>query len=82
MRSVLLAGVDEEQLYNKLDDFRREISITPIDYGQEQISYSVSLGVTFNSTESFAQQMRDADTALFVAKENGRNQISIFGRDD
>ena len=33
----------------------------------------------YNSHETLAKQMSLADGALYYAKENGRNQISIVG---
>jgi len=80
--AVLLPGVDEDQLYNKLDDFRRDISVSQITHEEQHISFTVSIGVTLSSKEVLAKQIREADTALYSAKENGRNQISIAGSDE
>ncbi|GAA0812784.1 PleD family two-component system response regulator [Colwellia asteriadis] len=80
--SVLLHGVDTDQLYNKLDDFRREIAVASMPIGEEHISTSVSIGVVFDSSESLSQQINLADSALYVAKENGRNQITISGAEE
>lgn len=80
--AVLLSGIDSDQLYNKLEDFRRAISVLQITHEQHHLSFTVSLGVVFNSAESLDKQMIEADTALYEAKENGRNQICIAGSDD
>jgi len=80
--SVLLHGLDTDQLYNKFDDFRREIAVSSIPAGDEQISISISLGVIFNSEESLSKQVSEADNALYLAKENGRNQIVISGAEE
>ncbi|AZQ86040.1 response regulator [Colwellia sp. Arc7-635] len=77
--AIVIAGLDEDQLYNRLDDFRRSISVAQIAFEQQQINFSVSLGMIYNSHESLAKQMSLADGALYYAKENGRNQISIVG---
>ncbi len=77
--AVVISGIDEDQLYNRLDDFRRTISVAQISFEQQHISFSVSLGVVFNSEEQLAKQMSVADGALYYAKENGRNQVSIVG---
>jgi len=76
---VVMPGLDEDQLYNRLDDFRRSISVAQITFEQQHITFSVSLGMIFNSHESLVKQMSLADRALYFAKENGRNQISIVG---
>lgn len=80
--SVLMPGVDEDQLYGRLDDLRRELSISQIPYDGQHISISVSIGVVFNSQSSLTVQMNEADQALYHAKENGRNQISVSGQLD
>ena len=80
--AIVLSGVDEDELYNRLDDFRRAISVAQIAFEQAQISFSVSLGVIFNSDEGLAKQMSLADAALYYAKENGRNQVSVVGATD
>jgi diguanylate cyclase (GGDEF)-like protein len=79
---ILLHGLDSDQLYNKIDDFRREVAVSDIPAGDSQISISVSFGVVFDSQESFSKQMSDADNALYSAKDNGRNQIVISGSEE
>ncbi len=79
---VLMPGIDEDQLYNKLDDLRRDISVAQITYEDQHITFSVSIGVTFNSTELLPKQIGEADSALYSAKENGRNQIAISGAEE
>jgi diguanylate cyclase (GGDEF)-like protein len=80
--AILMKGLDEDQLYTRLDDFRRSISVAQIAFEEQQINFSVSLGMIYNSQESLAKQMSLADGALYYAKENGRNQISIAGADE
>ena len=80
--SILLHGLDSDQIYNKIDDFRREIAIASIPAGEHHISTSVSIGVVFESTEILADQINLADSALYFAKENGRNQIVVSGSED
>lgn len=76
--AILLPGLDQDQIYNKLDDFRREISVSQINFEEHHISFTISLGVIFNSTLGLEEQMNKADGALYNAKENGRNQIVIY----
>lgn len=80
--SMLIPGLDEDQLYNKLDDLRRDIAVSQISHEQQHIPFTVSIGVSFSSTEELAKQLNDADTALYNAKENGRNQVSVAGSED
>jgi len=80
--SVLLHGLDTDQLYNKLDDFRRDISVSTLPCGDSSISITVSIGVVFDSNEGLSKQMNEADNALYLAKENGRNQVIISGSEE
>ena len=77
--AVLLSGLDEDQLYNKLDDFRREISVSTIPVGDEHISISLSIGAVFDSHDDLSKQVSEADNALYHAKEAGRNQVMVAG---
>lgn len=80
--AVLLHGLDSDQLYNKLDDFRREISVSALPAGDTQISITISIGVVFDSKDGLSKQMNEADNALYLAKEHGRNQIIISGKEE
>lgn len=80
--SVLLHGLDSDQLYNKLDDFRRDIAVSALPAGDTQISITISIGVIFDSKEGLSKQMNEADNALYLAKDNGRNQIVISGSEE
>jgi diguanylate cyclase (GGDEF)-like protein len=80
--AVLMYGVDEDQLYTKLDDLRRDISVSQLTFEEHHIAFNISIGLVCNSTETFAKQLNQAESALYNAKENGRNQLSIFGVDD
>ena len=80
--AVLLHGLDTDQLYNKLDDFRREIAVSTIPAGDTQISITISIGVIFDSKDGISKQMSEADNALYLAKDHGRNQIVISGSEE
>lgn len=80
--SVLLHGLDTDQLYNKLEDFRRDISVSTLPCGDTQVSITISIGVVFDSREVLSKQMNEADNALYLAKDNGRNQVVISGSNE
>jgi diguanylate cyclase (GGDEF)-like protein len=80
--TVIMHGTDEDQLYTKLDDLRRDISVSQVTHEEHHIVFTISIGMVGSSHEALAKQMNQADAALYSAKENGRNQISIFGVED
>ena len=80
--AVVLHGTDEDQLYNKLDDLRRDIAVSQVSYEDHHIVFTVSIGMVCNSKETLAKQMNQADSALYYAKENGRNQVTLFGKEE
>ncbi|WP_274620263.1 GGDEF domain-containing protein [Colwellia maritima] len=75
-------GVDADQLYIKLDDFRRDISVSTLTAGDNKISITMSIGVVFSSSDGLSKQMNEADNALYLAKDHGRNQIVISGSEE
>ncbi len=79
--AILCPGIDEDQLYNKLDDLRRDLAVAQIVYNQQHIPFTISIGVNFNGEGSLAQQLNQADNALYSAKENGRNQVATENSD-
>ncbi|MGL1956679.1 MAG: diguanylate cyclase [Colwellia sp.] len=79
--SVLIHGLDDDQLYNKVDDFRRDISVSSLPAGDTQISITISIGIVLSSNEPLTKQMNEADNALYLAKEHGRNQVVVAGID-
>ena len=79
---ILLHGLDADQLYNKVDDFRRDVAVSDMPAGDTQISISTSIGIVFDSKDNFSKQMSDADNALYLAKDHGRNQIVVSGSEE
>lgn len=79
--AILCAGIDEDQLHHKLDDLRRDIAVAQIVYNQVHIPFTVSIGMNYCGEGSLAQQLNQADNALYSAKENGRNQVQLVGHE-
>jgi len=80
--AAVVLGIDEDQLYSKLDDLRLQIAVAQLQFEEHHITTSVSIGMVTNSDLPLAKQINEADSALYVAKENGRNQISIHGQQE
>lgn len=55
------------------------VAATPIDYQQQQLMTSVSVGVSQFSIPTTANELiQQADLALYQAKRNGRNQVVTY----
>ena len=62
------------------DRIRAELC-RPIDIDGLQHNISVSVGMTFAQPRSSAQDvLRDADSALYRAKERGKNRVEVFDK--
>ena len=75
--AVLLEAASIEDAQVWAERFRQDVAATALVCGEVSISYSASMGVApldvrLNSSE---QVMQQADSALYQAKRQGRNQV-------
>ncbi|HGH3617921.1 GGDEF domain-containing protein [Acinetobacter baumannii] len=75
--AVLLEAASIEDAQVWAERFRQDVATTAVVCGEVSISYSASMGVApldvcLNSSE---QVMQQADSALYQAKRQGRNQV-------
>ncbi len=67
---------DYLEFQERLDNMRQRIEKTPIQYGDQKIHLTVSIGVSFcNQRLSVEEVIRDADDLLYQAKAEGRNRL-------
>lgn len=77
---MLLPSTDVEGVMKVAENMRRSVQQTPIKFGDKRIAVTVSLGVhvavpPLDATPETLMQL--ADSALYLAKRNGRNRIEI-----
>jgi diguanylate cyclase (GGDEF)-like protein len=72
--AVLFYAVDEQQAYQKLEEFRYGIETTTIKSELKQCTLTVSIG--FSALRgSIDKTIYNADKALYLAKNNNKNKV-------
>lgn len=81
---VFLAGVNARKGKIVADRLRESISEVVVysDEGEE-VRFTVSIGVSsYEISDNIDTLIKTADEALYKAKENGRNRVEIFEKED
>lgn len=77
--ALILPNVEPEQAYFICDRLKACVNDTPIPCKTEQIDVSVSIGISQMSIDKSLEEMiGEADSALYLAKNNGRNRVEQF----
>ncbi len=73
---IVMPGVDLDQARDMAERIRRSIAETPFEAGTEQVSITASIGVASRRPdESIPHWTKRADSALYEAKQQGRNNV-------
>jgi diguanylate cyclase (GGDEF)-like protein/PAS domain S-box-containing protein len=77
--AILLPETDEKSAGQVAERLREHMTQSPIQTDRGPISITISLGVTMASeeTKNLAILLDRADTAMYMAKQAGRNQVAI-----
>ncbi|MCW8335149.1 diguanylate cyclase [Vibrio sp. SCSIO 43135] len=67
-----------QEFTNRLEIMRQRVEKTTITHNEQQLSITISIGVT-DIEGDLNEQIKVADDRLYLAKENGRNQIVSVG---
>jgi diguanylate cyclase (GGDEF)-like protein len=79
---VLLTDIDKESVLQLAERIRHDIADLVCRYEGAKISITASIGVAESTdAESLEALLKNADTALYAAKSNGRNQILLYESD-
>ncbi|MEO6102966.1 MAG: EAL domain-containing protein, partial [Pseudoxanthomonas sp.] len=81
---VLAFDIDAEAAVALADDLRKRIEVQMFTWQEHTYTISASIGVVMveHGEPSLKNLLAWADTACYLAKENGRNRVHIYREDD
>ncbi|MEM7472303.1 MAG: bifunctional diguanylate cyclase/phosphodiesterase [Pseudomonadota bacterium] len=77
---VVLENISNRASLEATVERMQDVISRPIEHDDTRIKATVSMGVTIYNprTSDFAEVMREADVALYVSKQSGRNRTTYF----
>jgi diguanylate cyclase (GGDEF)-like protein/PAS domain S-box-containing protein len=75
---VLVESVSETDEVSALAERIGSVVAAPIQLPQGMVTVTASIGIAYDSGRGPEHLLRDADTALYRAKEKGRNRYHVF----
>lgn len=72
---------DYDSFVQRLENLRTRVEKTPIPYQNQTIQLTISIGVT-RAIRNLDTMISHADDRLYLAKENGRNQVVSADQDN
>ncbi len=74
--AILFAGAGLDEACRLAEEIRREIARQPLMLAGEEMTLTVSIGVTeISGAEKLGASLNRADRALYAAKQEGRNRV-------
>ena len=75
---IIHTGKDVKEVYEKLEDIRKDFEQNILKTEQGDIKYTVSIGFTNKIMPLLDDMVNNSDKALYNAKNGGRNQVQLF----
>jgi len=78
--AIIFSEIDEEQIVAKLNSLRQIIQGIAFEDIGSGLSCTVSIGIAISGADkTIAEIQKEADQALYHAKDSGRNQVVLHG---
>ena len=77
---MLMPNTEPEEAAELMETYRKKVEAQIVNHEGEDMSVKVSIGVSCAPKDSLDQKglFEKADECLYVAKENGRNQVNTY----
>lgn len=75
---LLTQGVTEADLLVRMNALRAVIERTEVVLPEKSLKVTLSMGVCMREDQNLEGLMEQADQALYIAKEGGRNQVVLY----
>ncbi|MDH5657019.1 MAG: diguanylate cyclase [Spirochaetia bacterium] len=72
---IVSMNLNDADAFTFMDRIRKRIEGSVVQAGENSIQVSMSIGFSGKLADSFEAMMKDADQALYDAKNSGRNQV-------
>ncbi|QCU90340.1 diguanylate cyclase [Thiomicrorhabdus sediminis] len=80
--AVILPNCSIEKALQLTDDFRQLVEQYALHFEERSLQFTISIGLSYIQTEDTSldatQILKQADRALYSAKESGRNKVVLF----
>jgi diguanylate cyclase (GGDEF)-like protein len=75
---ILFRDMSNELMIRRCESIRKKVESLLIDCGQDQFSFTISIGLALCMEDTLEETINTADMYLYNAKNSGRNQV-VYG---
>ena len=75
---IISKNINEREILELYEEIRKAFEETIINIEDLKLKFTVSIGLTTSFASSFEDMLKQADLALYEAKETGRNKVVLL----